>query len=92
MPLAPSLRTEILGLVSLGKTTLSAFADGGLVWNDGNFGDGVRQAGTGLELKNALRLFGLRIGHALGAAQPTTAFGTSDDVQLYYRVQTALPF
>jgi hypothetical protein len=92
MPLAPSLRTEILGLVSLGKTTLSAFVDGGLVWNDGNFGDGVRQAGTGLELKNALRLFGFRIGHALGVAQPTTALGTRDDVQLYYRVQTALPF
>ena len=92
MPLAPSLQTEILGLVSLGKTTLSAFVDGGLVWNDGNVADGVQQAGTGLELKNALRLFGLHIGHALGVAQPTTALGTTDDVQLYYRVQTALPF
>jgi hypothetical protein len=52
----------------------------------------VRRAGTGVELKNALRLFGFRIGHAVGAAQPTTALGTRDDVQLYYRVQTALPF
>jgi hemolysin activation/secretion protein len=82
----------VLGLVSFGKTTLSAFVDGGLVWNDDNLADGVRRAGTGLELKNALRLFGFRIGHALGVAQPTTAVGTTDDTQLYYRVQTALPF
>jgi Tol biopolymer transport system component len=92
VPLASSLRTEILGLVSLGKTTLSTFLDGGVVWSDGNIRDGVQRAGTGLELKNALRLFGIRIGHALGAAQPTTALGTTDDVQFYYRVQTALPF
>ena len=92
MPLVSSLRTQVLGLVGLGKTTLSAFVDGGMVWTDGNLRDGVRRAGTGFELKNALRLFGFRIGHALGVAQPTTAVGTRDDVQLYYRVQTALPF
>ncbi len=92
MPLAPSLGTQVLGLVGLGRTTLSAFVDAGTVWNDAKVSEGVRQAGTGLELKNALRLFGLRIGHALGVAQPTTDLGTRDDVQLYYRVQTALPF
>ena len=92
VPLTPSLRTQVLGVVGLGKTTLSAFVDGGLVWRGGNLSGGVRRAGTGVELKNALRLFGFRIGHAVGAAQPTTALGTRDDVQLYYRVQTALPF
>jgi outer membrane protein assembly factor BamA len=92
VPLTPSLRTQVLGVVGLGKTTLSAFVDGGLVWRGGNLSGGVRRAGTGVELKNALRLFGVRLGHALGVAQPTTALGTRDDVQLYYRVQTALPF
>jgi hypothetical protein len=92
VPLTPSLRTQVLGVVGLGKTTLSAFVDGGLVWRGGNLSGGVQRVGTGLELKNALRLFGVRLGHALGVAQPTTALGTRDDVQLYYRVQTALPF
>ncbi len=92
MPLVPSLRTELLGLVELGRTTLSAFVDGGMVWTDDEIRQGVHRAGTGLELKNALRLTGFRIGHALGVAQPTTAFGSRDDLQVYYRVQTALPF
>ncbi len=91
MPLASSLRTEVLGLVGLGKTTLSLFMDGGLVWNDADIGGGEQQLGTGVEFKNALRLFGFRIGHALGVAQPVSEFG-AEDVQVYYRVQTALPF
>ena len=92
IPLAPSLRTEVLGLVGLGKTTLSLLVDGGGVWSDADLRTGVWQLGAGAEIKNALRLFGVRIGHALGVAQPTPALGTRDDVQLYYRVQTALPF
>jgi outer membrane protein assembly factor BamA len=92
IPLAPSLQTQVLGVVGLGHTTLSAFVDGGMVWNDADVSGGVRRAGTGVELKNALRLFGFRIGHALGVAQPTTEIGTQNDVQVYYRVQTALPF
>jgi len=92
MPLVPSLQTQVLGLVGLGHTTLSAFVDGGMVWTDQKVTDGVRRAGAGLELKNALRLLGFRVGHALGVAQPTTAIGTREDVQVYYRVQTALPF
>lgn len=91
MPFASSLRTKVLGLVGLGKTTLSLFVDGGVVWNDADLSGGVQQLGTGVELKNALRLFGFRIGHALGVAQPALEVGT-DDVQMYYRVQTALPF
>jgi dipeptidyl aminopeptidase/acylaminoacyl peptidase len=92
MPLAPSLQTQVLGLVGLGYTTLSAFVDGGLVWTDGRPTDGVQQLGAGFELKNALRLGGLQVGHSLGIAQPSTALGTTDNVRVYYRVQTALPF
>jgi len=91
MPLLPSLRTEVLGLVGLGKTTLSLFVDGGMVWDGADIGGGERQLGTGVELKNGLRLFGLRIGHAFGVAQPASEVGT-EDVQVYYRVQAALPF
>jgi hypothetical protein len=92
MPLASSLRTEVLGLVGLGKTTLSLFVDGGAVWSGAHLQGGVQQLGTGVELKNALRLFGFRIGHALGVAQPVSEFGTENNPQVYYRVQTALPF
>jgi hypothetical protein len=81
----------VLGLVGLGRTTCSLFVDGGMVWTDGDLSGGVQQLGTGVEVKNALRLFGVRIGHALGVAQPVSELG-ADDVQVYYRVQTALPF
>jgi hypothetical protein len=92
VPLAPSLQTEVLGLVELGHTTIAGILDGGLVWSGADPREGVRRAGAGLEVKNALRLFGLRIGHAVGVAQPTPALGTTDDLDIYYRVQTALPF
>ncbi len=92
MPLASSLRTDVLGLVALGHTTLSAFVDGGMVWRNADLRGGVQQLGTGAEVKNALRLFGVRVGHALGVAQPAAELGTRDGVHLYYRVQTAFPF
>lgn len=92
LPFASSLQTEVLGLVGLGKTTLSLFLDGGGIWSDADLSGGVQQLGTGVELKNALRLFGVRLGHALGVAQPALQVGTDDEVQVYYRVQTALPF
>ncbi|MCS3753369.1 hypothetical protein [Salinibacter ruber] len=92
VPVASSLQTSVLGVVGLGHTTLSAFVDGGMVWRDADLRGGTRQLGTGVEVKNALRLFGVRVGHALGVAQPAAQVGTRDEVQLYYRVQTALPF
>jgi outer membrane protein assembly factor BamA len=92
VPLLESLRTELLGVVAFGHTTLSAFLDGGMVWRGADLAGGVRRAGTGLEAKNALRLFGVRVAHALGVAQRTTQVGTTDDLNVYYRVQTALPF
>ena len=92
VPLVPSLQTEVLGAIGLGSTTLAAFADGGLVWSGGGFSDAVQRAGVGLEVKNALRLGGVRVAHALGVAQPAEHLGTEREIGLYYRVQTALPF
>jgi len=91
IPFAESLQTKVLGLVGLGKTTLTGFIDGGVVWSDGGPADGVQQVGAGVELKNALRVGGLRIGHALGAARSVLEGGV-ENWKVYYRVQTALPF
>ena len=90
VPLAPSLRTELLGALSLGATALAAFVDGGAVWNGG--AAVARRVGVGLEVKNALTLFGFRFTHALGLAQPAPDFGRTDEHDLYYRIQAAAPF
>lgn len=94
MPLLSSLETQILGLVSFGRTTLSAFLDGGAVWEDDLLpGDNaVRRLGTGFELKNELNLFGLQIAHGLGYAQPFRDFGTSRNEEIYYRIKAVIPF
>ncbi len=91
IPLVPSLNTELLGLVELGRTTVSGFLDGGIVWEGADVEDGVRRVGAGVELKNALRLGSLRVGHALGTARPVLE-GDGTGWNVYYRVQTALPF
>ncbi|MFB6248820.1 MAG: BamA/TamA family outer membrane protein [Salinibacter sp.] len=91
IPLAPSLGTKLLGLVSLGRTTVSGFLDGGVVWTGADLDGATRRVGTGIELKNALNIGGLRIGHALGAARPVLE-GNGTSWNVYYRVQTALPF
>ena len=70
-------------------TTLAPFVDAGMVWTDGDLAGGVRRAGIGAELKNTLRIGGLRIGHALGLAVPTDDFEAG---KLYYRIRTGLPF
>lgn len=97
VPLAPSLQTEVLGFARLGATTAALFADGGLVWNGADFDGGEQRLGLGVELKNEVVFLGggLRLGHALGVAQPADRLGTFDDdgdVGLYYRVRAAVPF
>ncbi len=94
VPLLSDLQTEILGLARLGTTTLAAFADGGLVWTGADVAGGVQRAGVGLEVKNALVLFGggLRLAHAVGVAQPAERLGSATDYEVYYRLRTALPF
>ena len=91
MPFIPDLQTELLGMVSLGATTVSGFADFGGVWNDSDVV--TQRVGLGLELKNTVTIGGLlRIMHALGIAQPAPNLGSTDDYEIYYRVRTSLPF
>lgn len=90
IPLVPDLYTQVLGLVALGSTTLTVFADGGSVWS-GAFDDATHRLGLGLELKNALRLGPFELMHAAGLAQPYDQLGGSA-YDLYYRVRTAVAF
>ncbi len=93
VPLLPSLHTEILGLVSLGATSLALFTDAGMVWTNAKVEDADRRVGVGVELKNALRLGGLfEIGHSVGIAQPAVDVGTDDHYEIYYRIRAAVPF
>ncbi len=94
IPFADNLHTEILGIISLQRTTLTAFIDGGVVRND-NLPSGdrtVSRAGAGLELKNVLSIGGLQILHSLGLAQPVEHIGDDDHLELYYRVRAVIPF
>ncbi len=92
-PLLSDLRTHILGLLELGSVSGSLFADGGLVWTNAAFDDAIRRVGVGGELKNAVTLAGfLHIAHAIGIAQPARDVGTESNIEVYYRVGTAIPF
>lgn len=95
IPFLNSLQTEILGLISLGRTTLSAFLDAGAVWGEpDSTGDRAltSRAGAGAELKNVLNIGPLSIIHSLGFAQPVPDFGGSQNREIYYRVKTTIPF
>jgi outer membrane protein assembly factor BamA len=94
MPLADDLDTRLLGLLSLGRTTLAAFLDGGVVWTDGFTpgDDAVSRAGAGAELKNVLSIGGLSIVHSLGIARPVQDISTSDKQEVYYRIKAVIPF
>ncbi len=92
IPVVPSLRTTLLGSVSLGSTSLALFADGGLVFDDVDYGDAIKRLGVGMELKNELRLgSNIRFMHAVGIAGPANDLGR-DTYDLYYRIRTTLPF
>ena len=92
VPVLDDLQTRLLGLVSLGTTTVAAFADAGLVWTDAAFEQADRRLGVGVELKNALELGGFEIAHALGVAQQADFLGTRDQYDVYYRIRAAVPF
>src|SRR5690606_10323415 len=90
-PLLSDLRTHILGLLELGSVSGSLFADGGLVWTNAAFDDAIRRVGFGGELKHAVTLS--RLPHtAIGIAQPARDVGTESNIEVYYRVGTAIPF
>lgn len=93
VPLVPDLQTNLFGMLSLGGTSLAAFADGGLVWTGADYEDAVRRLGVGLELKNALQIFNVfELSHALGIAQPAEFLGTDEAYEIYYRIRAAIPF
>ena len=90
IPLLPSLRTQVLGLVSFGSTTLSAFADAGAVWNDTRVVS--ERLGVGGEVKNLLNIGGINFMHAIGIAQPAEELGNTDVYEWYYRIRATIPF
>ncbi len=94
IPLYLDLRTQVLGLVSLGTTTLSLFLDAGFVWDDDLVpgSDATGRAGTGAEIKNVLNIFGIPFVHSLGYAQPVNDFFGSRNQEIYYRVKAVVPF
>ena len=92
IPLLPSLETRLLGIISLGATTVAGFADAGAVWTDAAIEDADRRLGVGFEFKNALRIGRLfDVAHAIGWGWPLVEH-EDGDAELYYRIRMALPF
>ncbi|TVQ67361.1 MAG: hypothetical protein EA360_02335 [Balneolaceae bacterium] len=94
IPFISDLNTRFLGIVSLRRTTLSAFLDAGMVRTE-QAGPGesyVKRAGAGLELKNVLQLGPLSLVHSLGYAQPVQDLGKERNQEVYYRVKAVIPF
>ncbi|WP_412060829.1 hypothetical protein [Rubrivirga sp. IMCC45206] len=98
-PALGDLQTTLLGLVELGPVSPAAFVDAGLVWTGADLDGAIERVGVGGELANVLRIAGLEIRHAVGLASPADRLGDLvdgtlpfDDLDLYYRVQAAVPF
>lgn len=95
IPFLPSLNAEILGLVSLGRTSLALFTDIGVVYNgiseSGLAGD-ISRWGSGAELKNRITFIGLDFVHSIGVAQLTNQLFGENDTEVYYRIKTVVPF
>ena len=95
LPPVFDLQTRLLGLVELGPVSPALFVDAGLVWTGSDVGEAVRRTGVGFELKNRVSLGGFPLVHAVGVAQQWDDLGETvdwDAIDLYYRVQAALPF
>ena len=94
IPFIPDLKTQILGFIGLGRTSLALFVDAGAVWTDGStqLDDRLSRAGIGAELKNVLRIGAFPIVHSLGFAQPAEDFGGKSNREVYYRVKAVIPF
>ncbi len=96
MPPVLNLGTNLLGIVKLGRVSPTLFMDAGMVWTGSNVDDAIRRAGAGFELKNVLSLGGFELLHSVGVALPWARIGATDlewdDVDLYYRLQAAVPF
>jgi outer membrane protein assembly factor BamA len=95
MPVLPSLDTTILGgLLNLGESTLTFFADAGVVW-DVQIPSGrstEKRLGTGMEIKNQVGIGPLKFVHSLGIAQPAGDLFSDRDYDLYYQIKASVPF
>ena len=98
-PVVADLQTTLLGLVRLGAVSPTLFADGGLVWSGSSLDGAVRRLGVGAELKNVVSVVGFEILQSVGVATPASRLGAAfdgdiarDDLDIYYRIQAALPF
>ncbi|MEM1044254.1 MAG: M48 family metalloprotease [Bacteroidota bacterium] len=90
-----NLNTSLLGIVELGRVSPAIFVDAAAVWTGSDVGGAIRRTGVGVEIKNRARLGGFPLTQALGVAQRWRDLGETvewDAVDLYYRVQAALPF
>jgi hypothetical protein len=96
MPPVFNLGTNLLGIVKLGRVSPALFLDAGMVWTGSDIDGAIRRAGAGFELKNVLSLGGFELLHSIGVAVPWDRLGATDlvwdDVDLYYRLQAAVPF
>ncbi len=98
-PVIADLQTTVLGLVRFGAVAPALFADGGLVFTGTDVSGGVRRLGVGAELKNVVSIGGFEILHAVGVGLPASRVGDvfdgtirRDDLDIYYRIQGAIPF
>jgi len=95
MPFLPSLNTRILGVLSLGSTSLALFTDAGVVW-EARLADETtateKRWGAGAEVKNRISLLGINFTHSLGIAQPAEELFSDADYDLYYRIRAVVPF
>ena len=99
LPILFDLQTTLLGIARFGPVAPSLFVDAGLVWTGGDFDRAARRVGVGVEAANVVTLGGFPIRHAVGLATPASDLGGVLDgsvgfgeLDLYYRVQAAVPF
>ena len=98
-PVVADLQTTLFGLVRLGAVAPAVFADAGLVWSGSSLDGAVRRVGVGTELKNVVSIGGVELLHAVGVGVPASRLGDvfdgtirREDLDIYYRIQAALPF
>ncbi len=94
VPVAPTLNTQVLGLVSLGRTSAAVFADAGRVTGVTNIpGTSTEDRfGVGAELKNELTIFGLSISQSIGLARPADRWNDAGANDLYWRIKGVVAF
>jgi hypothetical protein len=94
VPVAPTLNTSVLGLVSLGRTSAAVFADAGRVTGVTNIPGTTTEDrfGVGAELKNELSILGLSISQSIGLARPADRWDDAGANDLYWRIKGVVAF